>query len=640
MNIRVWRVLLTLAIVGVLTVLPSGNTSTVRALDYSHLNKVQKRILSGFAELQLNENSPARASVKPGNFMPTSDDGCTQQLRGDVKVNQNCLNLSDADLQGRAQAENETAIAQDPRHPDHMLAGFNDYRRGDGNCYGAYSLDGGKSWTDTTIPMSFTRGTAFGAAREYWEAGGDTAVAWDTKGNAYFQCQVFQRGKPTTTSPDASSAVYLFRSTGNFGASWNFPGRPVIEFADVAGTSGVLEDKPYMTVDNHVGSQFQDRVYVTYTEFAADGSAYIYESFSSDYGEHFSPRVLVSATSALCVNTFGVGTPHGNCNENQDSQPFTGQDGALYVAFANFNNATKDANDNHNQMLLVKSTDGGQTFGAPVMVGDYYELPDCATYQGGQDAGRACVPEKGSTANSVFRASNYPVGAVSPTNAKQVIVTFGSYINTHSNEANGCVPTGLNPAFGTNLYTGVKTAGACNNDILLSTSSDGGATFTGTTTDPRKLTSVTSERGQATTDQWWQWSAFTKSGKLAVSYYDRQYGSDETTGFSDMSLTGSENLAAFGVTRVTGASMPPPTEFSGLFFGDYSGLTAVDDAHPLWMDTRNPDLFVCPGTGAAGVPPTVCTGSASNARVANDQDIFTKAVGVPSGGGEGGDNQR
>jgi hypothetical protein len=232
------------------------------------------------------------------------------------------------------------------------------------------------------------------------------------------------------------------------------------------------------------------------------------------------------------------------------------------------------------------------------------------------------------------------VGAVSPTNAKQVIVTFGSYINTHSNEANGCVPTGLNPAFGTNLYTGVKTAGACNNDILLSTSSDGGATFTGTTTDPRKLTSVTSERGQATTDQWWQWSAFTKSGKLAVSYYDRQYGSDETTGFSDMSLTGSENLAAFGVTRVTGASMPPPTEFSGLFFGDYSGLTAVDDAHPLWMDTRNPDLFVCPGTGAAGVPPTVCTGSASNARVANDQDIFTKAVGVPSGGGEGGDNQR
>jgi len=198
------------------------------------------------------------------------------------------------------------------------------------------------------------------------------------------------------------------------------------------------------------------------------------------YGEHFSPRVLVSATSALCVNTFGAGTPNGNCNENQFSQPFTGQDGALYVAFANFNNATKDASDNHNQMLLAKSTDGGQTFHALVQVSDHYALPYCAPHQVGQDPGRACVPAKGSTTNSVFRATNYPVGAVNPTDAKQVIVTFGSYSNLHSNEANGCVPTGV-AADGNDLYTGVKTPGACNNDILLSVSNDGGATFTGTT---------------------------------------------------------------------------------------------------------------------------------------------------------------
>jgi len=630
MNNRVWRLLLPLVIVGVLTFLPSGTTSTVQALDYAHLNTVQKRILSGYAELHLNENSPARASVRPGNFTPTSDDGCSQRLHDDVKVNQNCLNISDPDLQGRAQAQNETAIAQDANHPNHLLASFNDYRRGDGNCYGAYSLDGGKNWTDTTIPMGFTRGKAFGAARQYWESGGDTAVAYDTKGNAYFQCQVFNRGKPPSSSPDASSAVYVFRSTGNFGASWNFPARPVIEFADTAGTSGVLEDKPYMTVDNHVGSPFADRVYVTYTEFAADNSAYIYESYSADYGESFSPRVLVSAISPLCVNTFGAGTPQGKCNENQFSQPFTGTDGALYVAYANFNNATKDANDNRNQMLLAKSTDGGQTFGAPVKVADYYDLPDCATYQGGKDAGRACVPEKGSSTNSIFRATNYPVGAANPTNGKQVVVTFGSYINVHSNEANGCTPAGFNPTFGTNLYTGVKTAGACNNDVLLSVSNDGGATFTGTTTDPRTLTSVTTEHGQATTDQWWQWAAFTKSGKLAVSYYDRQYGNDETTGFSDISLSGADNLAEFGVRRVTGASMPPPTQFSGVFLGDYTGLTAVDDAHPIWMDTRSPDLFLCPGTGVVGTPPRVCTSTDVSGVTANDQDIFTRGVDVPS----------
>jgi hypothetical protein len=388
---------------------------------------------------------------------------------------------------------------------------------------------------------------------------------------------------------------------------------------------------------------------VTWTEFAADGTAYIWEEYSNDYGEHFSSRVLVSGNNTtLCTNTFGVPTPQGNCNENQFSDPFTGPDGALYVAFANFNNSTAPAppggnaptssTDNRNQILLSKSTDGGLTFSLPVKVSDFYDLPDCATYQGGQDAGRACVPEKGTNMNSVFRAANYPSGDANPKNAKQVAVTFGSYINSHSNESNGCVPQGFS-AFGLNLYDGVKTAGACNNDILVSVSNDGGATFTGTTTDPRALTSVNQEKAQATTDQWWQWAAFTEKGELAVSYYDRHYGDDETTGSNDMSLSASRNLSSFGSVRVTSSSMPSPTEFpdaqgNSLFFGDYSGLAAVKDAHPLWMDTRNQDLFLCPGTGVPGVPPAVCTLTEPNGLTANDEDVFSRAMGLPSGSGD------
>ena len=191
--------------------------------------------------------------------------------------------------------------------------------------------------------MSFTRGQpTFGSARQYWQAGGDTSVAWDTKGNAYLSCQVFNRGAPPSSNPDLSSAFYVFRSTQNHGASWNFPGRPVAESSDLSG-SGVpaFEDKQLLSVDNHPGSPFQDRVYVSWTEFSADGSAYIWESYSSDYGEHFSPRHLVSQTSPFCTNTFGAGTPNGNCNENQFSQPFTGRDGALYVAYASFNNQAR-----------------------------------------------------------------------------------------------------------------------------------------------------------------------------------------------------------------------------------------------------------------------------------------------------------
>jgi hypothetical protein len=602
-------------------------------------SKMQQRLLSGFASSEMalssSSNNALTRATSRGNYFPTSDSGCSQNLGNNIKVNQNCLNISDADLQGRGQSQNETAIAQDPNNSNHIVASFNDYRRGDGNCYGAYSLNGGQEWTDTTIPMSFTRGTTFGAAREYWQAGGDTAVAWDTKGNVYFQCQMFQRGLGTSPNPDLSSAVYVFRSTGNFGASWNFPARPVIESSDTAGTGlAPFEDKPYMTVDNHKGSPFQDRVYVTWTTFAADGTAYIYESYSADYGEHFSAPVVVSTTSALCSNTFGVPTPQGTCNENQFSDPFTGPDGALYVVWANYNNAVTGL-DNRNQMLLAKSIDGGQTFSAPVKVGDYYDLPDCATYQGGQDAGRACVPEKGTSMHSVFRATNYPSGAVNPRKPDQIVVNYGSYINRYSNESNGCAPAGFS-VFGTNLYTGVKTPGACNNDILISVSNDGGASFTGTTKDPRVMTSITSGFRQRTTDQFWQWTSFSSSGRLAVSYFDRQYGQDELNGYSDISVTGVDDpYTEFHSTRATSSSMPFPTQFpdtqgNSLFYGDYSGLSASDGvAHPLWMDTRSPDLFLCPGTGAPGVPPSICKLVGTSGIFDNDQDAFTATLEIP-----------
>jgi len=48
------------------------------------------------------------------------------------------------------------------------------------------------------------------------------------------------------------------------------------------------------------------------------------------------------------------------------------------------------------------------------------------------------------------------------------------------------------------------------------------------------------------------------------------------------------------------------------------------------MDTRSPDLFLCPGTGITGVAPGLCTASGANATIANDQDIFTAAVAVPA----------
>ncbi len=656
------RLVLSLACAGVLgaaclLILGQSHANASGPMNYSHLNKIQKRIISETLASALGPapgpfastnqgggpdgapftspqsyGAPGGASRTVDNYFPAANGDCPSRLGSNVKVNQNCLNVSDPDLQGRAQANNETSIAQDPFAPRHLVASDNNYIRGDGTCGAHYSLDGGQKWTDSTVPNGFTRGPS-GSAREYWQAGGDTAMAWDTRGNAYLSCQLFNRGNVASPNPDQSSAFVLFRSTQNNGASWNFPGRYSTVNFDPAGTSGVLEDKALMTVDNTVTSRYRDRIYVTYTEFAANGTAYIYEVHSSDYGETFSSRVLVSQDSPVCTNTFGAATPNGRCNENQFSDPFVGPDGNLYVVYDNFNNQPTQGTDNRYEVLLSKSTDGGQSFSAPVKVSDYYDLPDCDTYQGaGADPGRSCVPEKGSSTKSVFRATNYPSGQVDPRDPARVAVTFGSYINRDSNEANGCTPAGF-AADGNPIYTGVKTPGACNNKILLSVSGNAGATFT--STDPGRELVVPQSPEQARTDQFWQWSAFTRTGRLAVDYYDRQYGDDESSGSSDLSLSGSKSLVDFGQARVTSSSMPAPTEFGGpkggQFYGDYIGLAALDKAHPLWSDTRSRDLFVCPGTATPGNPPALCGATEPNGLQANDQDIFTSTLEVPAG---------
>lgn len=658
MNRRTFR-FATLAPLAALIVTFQPATAPVTASTLNiddELTPIQSRLVSGFAALELGANGDgAGMTQKPDNYFPRGSDSCPVNLSSNIKVNQNCLNLSDQDLQGRAQAQNEMSIAQDPNNPNHLIASYNDYRRGDGTCGVSYSLDKGRTWNDTTVPNNFTRGGAAynNRPREYWQASGDTSVAWDSKGNAYLSCQMFKRGPNTAGDPDRASGFFVYRSTQNNGASFNFPGRSVFE-TGFQKSFLPLEDKQFMAVDNNTNAcpgspsvatpgstctPFQDRVYVTWTEFAPDHTAFIYEANSKDYGEHFGPRHLVSVRSGLCVNNYGIGTDQSSCNENQFSQPFVGPDGVLYIIFNNFNNsATLGATpDNRNQILLARSFDGGDHIdNTLIKVSDYYDLPDCATYQQGHDAGRACVPEKNGTANSIFRATNYGSGAVNPTNPKQVVVTFGSYINIHSKESNGCAPSGTDPVFGNNLYTGVKTPGACNNDILVSVSNDGGTTFTGTATDPRDLTSATTDSGQATTDQFWQWIAFTKNGKLATSYYDRQYGTDEATGFSDVSLSGSGDTANYVVQRVTSSSMPFPTQFpeggsaGGVFWGDYAGLSAVDNAYPLWSDTRNTDLFACVNSaGNLTLPPSVCSGQTFGTTL-NDQDAYTAALPVPS----------
>jgi len=504
-----------------------------------------------------------------------------------VRANQECTNQSAAGFFGRGQGQNETAVAVNPRNPRNILIGQNDYRRGDSSCGVDWSLDGGRHWGSELVPLSFTA-PGFTGARHYWDAAGDPSVAFDSSGEAYLFCLAFNRGTPTSDAGLPASGLFLLRSADG-GASWSFPASAVKQ-SDGSGEDGIgLLDKPYMAVDTSRHSGFRDRIYVAWAEYNVDFSAAtISFAWSGDHGATWNLTGAISGSSpTLCPRNFS-GAPAGTCDANQFPQPFIAPNGDLYVVFQNQNNAVAPGGDNHAQMLIVKSTDGGASFGAPVKVSDWNDLPDCVTYTG-FDAGVACVPTAPLSDRSIFRATNYPSGVAVTNN--RIVVTFGSYINRHSNPTRGnCTPAGF-AATGLNLYDGVGETNGCNNDIVVSVSTDGGASFTGTTTPVEQLPSISDERATLA-DQWWQWAALTPRGGVAVAYYDRKYGTDQQTGFMDITMRRGNGSRV----RVTDRSLPPLNEFpvagasTGIFLGDYIGLAVGSDgkAHPAWADTRNP----------------------------------------------------
>ena len=574
--------------------------------------------VSGVVSVDPNlATSRARISSRPTSVPPASLGGiaCPDHSGTNDRVNQECTNQTTPTLRGRGTSQNETAAAVNPTDPKNILASQNDYRRGDANCGVDWSTDGGKRWGSTTAPMTFTT-PGFTNPRHYWHAGGDTSVGFDSSGEAYLMCQVFGRGATADEEHGSfgPSAFLLFRSADG-GASWSFQGSTVARAAD-DGSDGQdigLLDKEYMAVDANGSSPFADRIYVSWTQYNLNfSSAPVYFAYSDDYGASWHQSGAISGVdTTLCPLSFSSPpNPPGTCDNTSFSEPFVAPSGDVYVIFADYNNCagavgppcSGDPGDNHNQILLVKSTDGGVTFGSPVKVSDFNELPDCLTYTG-DSAFRACVPTAPLSNHSVFRATNYGSGvALSNTT---IVVDLGSYINPHSNPTRGnCTPAGFSPTTGLNRYTGVGVVNGCNNDILRSISTNGGASFTGTTTPPSALPVVSAESGSGPlADQWWQWTAKSPvTGKAVDAYYDRRYGSDQSSGNMDISVTRSNGSHV----RATDQSMPPGNEFPGTsgfstFFGDYNAVAVGSDGiiHPVWADTRNPIYVFDPSSGDA-----------------------------------------
>ncbi|HXI47603.1 MAG TPA: hypothetical protein VNH39_03375, partial [Steroidobacteraceae bacterium] len=191
---------------------PSGqsydiNTLAGKVASVNGTAGLQIRFSAFIEEESLDSSAPsAPGPITPAHVLSSPLDG-TSILAPAVTVNQ--------DTAGAPQ--NETSIAVDPNNPLRIVAGLNDYvtrtwtcsiagtpcsALGDGYSGTYFSNDGGSSWccvgTDPSNLGTLIPGVDHLAGGIY-DAGGDPAVAFDSRGNVYYAGLGFNRTAPGST---------------------------------------------------------------------------------------------------------------------------------------------------------------------------------------------------------------------------------------------------------------------------------------------------------------------------------------------------------------------------------------------------------------------------------------------------------
>lgn len=304
--------------------------------------------------------------------------------------------------QDRAAApQNETAIAVDPNNAQRVVGSANDYVArtwvctisgtpcsavGDGYSGTYFSNNGGSTWcctsSDPAHPGTLIPGVTHLTGGPY-DAGGDPALAFDSRGTVYYAGLGFNRAS-------APNAVTV--NKGTFAASgalsWSAP-----TFINATTSPAVLNDKEWIAADANAGSPFRDRVYVSWTRFVFNpkNGAYvqspIFFASSSNGGRTFTAPKSIS----------------GNVLYDQGSRPVVGPDGSLYVFFEGATRlSTTDST------YVVKSTDGGASWGKPKAI--------------------APLVNSALLRDTAFRNNSYPAAAADPNNG-DLYATWTTMIN-------------------------------------------------------------------------------------------------------------------------------------------------------------------------------------------------------------------
>ena len=343
--------------------------------------------------------------------------------RGGASVESAVTNVDPAG--GVPDYQGETAVAVNPSNPLEMVAMANTFyldstpacQAPTGTTYGTMTLygssDGGVTWTYNCAPWP-TDDTGSVGTQMF---GSDPSVAWDSNGNAYASYMLVSSG-----SGGVSSTSIVVAKSMDSGASWQSLGVVVDDLSN----SATFDDKEMMTVDRTSNGPYSHpgRIYVIWDQnnrevlgysdsgqsgswtivpvdggsgeiggdvaVGADGTLYAVWndlfgsraqtgeatvfSRSTDGGNTWSTPVTIATHGLLSFGNNNTPPAQDQRGVNAfpsldvDTNPASPYFGNLYVAYCDFpSGVTSGTNLN---AYVVRSTDGGNTWGQPLQVND------------------------------------------------------------------------------------------------------------------------------------------------------------------------------------------------------------------------------------------------------------------------------